>query len=148
MREYRQIVGAVFTILGAWLVYYFIFRPEPNITPAPSSSPVGWDDLSLCSELTSIDSKKTLSLREDFSASLKDNTGSGESVLSNGRWALIDAERHMYKIDIAGAGGIYVLVSPPDSDGCLLAAGPLNRVNLWRSWFSETPESSDQESEP
>ncbi len=131
-------------ILGIGVVYLFFFRAEPKLPPGPP----GWDDLVLCSELTSIDSKKTLSLNEDFSARLKDSSGTGDPVWSDGRWALLNAGQRAYSIDIPGAAGNYIVVSPPDSEGCVFAAGSLNHVDLRRSWFSMPIEPPEPDRDP
>jgi hypothetical protein len=93
--------------------------------------------------LTSIDSKKSLTLTDDYSAELTDGTNSGDAKTSKGHWSLLNAERHMYKIDVPGAVGTYAVVSPPDAEGCMLAAGGLNCVDLRRSWFSVRVDPAD-----
>jgi hypothetical protein len=47
--------------------------------------PPGWEELIFCSELTSIDSKKSLSLNEDFSAKLVDRTDQGKPKSADDR---------------------------------------------------------------
>jgi hypothetical protein len=101
-----------------------------------AKGPPGWEDLLLCSLLTSIDSTKALTLDEDMSAELTDNNGGSETKVSKGQWSVVNAERHMYRIDTRGAEGTYTVVSPPDAEGCVLAAGASNYVDLRRSWFS------------
>ncbi len=132
MKRYRDYVAWGLLLLGIGVVYIFFIHDKPE----PSPGPPGWEDLILCSDLTSIDSKKTLSLHKNFSARLKDGSGIGDPVWSEGRWALLNAEQHAYSIEIPGAAGHYIVVSPPDSDGCVLAAGTLNQVDLGKSWFS------------
>jgi hypothetical protein len=119
--------------------YFFFIRADQAGAPGPP----GWDDLILCSKLTSLDSKKTLSLNEDFSVRIDDSSAGGELVRSEGRWTLLDPLRHEYSIEIAGSTQNYIAVSPPHSDGCLLAAGSLDKVDLQKSWFttpSDPPE--------
>lgn len=131
----RWLLGLISAAAALYLLLGGQSKPEPG--------PPGWDDLVLCFELTSIDSNKSLSLNEDFTARLKDSSGSGDPIWSDGHWSLVNADRHVYKVDLPGASGVYTVVSPPDSEGCLLAAGPLDRVDLRRSWFSVAPEPPD-----
>jgi hypothetical protein len=113
-----------------------------------AKAPPGWEDLLLCSLLTSIDSKKALTLSEDMNAELTDNDANSETKVSKGQWSLVNAERHMYRIDTPGAEGTYAVVSPPDAEGCILAAGASNYVDLRRSWFSVRMDPTDLQDPP
>jgi hypothetical protein len=126
--------------------HVFPFSETERIS-ASRRSP-GWDDLILCSELTSIDSKKSLSLKSDFSAEVTDSSDAGGSKSSKGHWSLLNAEKHLYRIDTPGAIGNYVVVSPPDAEGCLLAEGGINYVDLRRSWFSVQIDPADLRDHP
>lgn len=125
-------VIVIIAIVGA--VYFLWSRSKPS-----PPEPAGWNDLVLCSVQTSIDSKKTLLLDTDFSAIVTDRKG---NKLGEGKWSLADAQNHIFKIDAPGATGLYIVVSPPDSEGCLLGAivRDFNQVDLHRSWFSEIPD--------
>jgi hypothetical protein len=60
------------------------------------------------------------------------------------KMALFNAERQIYRIDTPGAVGAYTIVSPPDSDGCILAAGTaLDHIDLRRSRFSTSAEEDE-----
>jgi hypothetical protein len=138
----KQSIGPMLSfgiLLCVVLAAYSRFHTSEAAAPkAP-----GWEELVLCSILTSIDSKKSLTLSDDYSAELTDDTKSGDAKTSKGHWSLLNAERHMYKIDVAGAAGTYAVVSPPDAEGCMLAAGGLNYVDLRRSWFSVRVDPAD-----
>jgi hypothetical protein len=138
LKRYQRFAGPAVLVIAIGTAYYFYSNSKPSVPPGKT----GWEDLNLCFELTSIDSRKTLLLDEDFSATLNDDRG---NKLAVGRWSLTNAEQHIYRIDTPGAAGAYVLVSPPDSEGCLLAAieGTANDANLRRSWFSKD-EDTDQ----
>jgi hypothetical protein len=142
LQRLQKLVGPAL-IICALLSAYFYFQ-----TSAPPDGPPGWEELILCSELTSIDSKKSLSLSEDFSAELTESIDGGGSKSSKGHWSLLDAEKHLYQIDIADAVGNYIVVSPPDAEGCILAQGGLNNADLRDSWFSVRIDPADYEGQP
>jgi hypothetical protein len=106
-------------------------------------APAGWDELLGCSETVSFDGKKHLSLDEDSNAEISDDSTAARPVI-RGRWLLIDPEKHVYRLDVSdGAAGEFIVVSPDDAEGCLLASGPLNAVDIRRSWFSWDPHDVD-----
>ena len=70
MTGLRQIVGPALIIL-ALVAAYSGFH-----TSKATPSPPGWEELVLCSFLTSIDSKKSLTLSDDHSAELTDDAAS------------------------------------------------------------------------
>ncbi len=132
----QRLIGPA--LIGSMQVggYFLIQRSEA----ATAKSPPGWDELSPCSELTSIDSTKSLSLNRDFSTRLVDRSSSGKPERTVGTWSLINAERHVYRIDMPETVGVYVVVSPADAEGCIFAAGgDIGHVNLSLSWFSVNP---------
>lgn len=135
----RSFGWATIAVCGAAI---FVFRGAAS---APTPGPPGWDDLVPCFSLTSFDSKKELTLNSDFTVKLLDRSGSGSPVWHDGRWALLDAEQHAYSVDVEGGSGAYFVVSPPDSEGCLFAAGNISHVDLRRSWFSRVEDQPDPE---
>jgi hypothetical protein len=145
LQRLQQLVGPVLVICALLAAYSYLQRPSASARPewAP-----GWDELILCSELTSIDSKKSLSLNSDFSAELTDSSDTSGSKSSKGHWSLLNAEKHIYRIDTPGAQGNYVVVSPPDAEGCILAYGGINNVDLRHSWFSVLISPDDQKDPP
>jgi hypothetical protein len=145
LQRLQQLVGPLLLIGLLLAVYSHFQRPSASARP---EGPPGWDDLILCSELTSIDSKKSLSLNSDFSAELTDSSATSGSKSSKGHWSLLNAEKHVYRIDTPGAQGNYIVVSPPDAEGCILAHGGITNVDLLHSWFSVQIEPADPQNPP
>ena len=119
---------AVFAGFGA---LYLAAKPR---SAAPPDKP-GYEDLVPCAFLTSIDSKRSLYLSGDHTARLSDSSGTGTNW-SAGHWDLVDDDDHVYKITIDGETTTYTLVSAPEGEGCMLAAGTTTAADLEKSWFS------------
>ena len=131
----ERVVGPLIILsIAAGGIYFFYLRPEAQSLP----SSLGWDDLGSCFDLTSIDDKKTLTFMDDGKVRFSDSTGKGETVWRDGEWSLLNPKLHMYSVRVVGAGGVYTLVSPSNSEGCLLAWGSEGEANLRLSWFSTT----------
>ena len=131
---WQQAKPAAIVILAA-LLLWSLSHFRPRSVAASRDYPPGWDALADCSETTSFDSKKGLSLRYDSSAKLVDRTD-GKAQVERGRWSLVDEEKHLYRVDVEGVVGNYWLLSPPDADGCMLAFGDVAAADLRHSWFS------------
>jgi hypothetical protein len=144
LQRLQQFVGPLIFICLVLAAYYQFQRPAASSRP---EGPPGWEELILCSELTSIDSKKSLSLNSDLSAELIEPSDGGPKT-SKGHWSLLDAEKHLYQIDIADAVSNYIVVSPPDAEGCILARGGLNYADLRHSWFSVRIDPADLHDPP
>ena len=95
----------------------------------------GFEDLLPCTLLTSIDSQKSLYLNSHHEAKFSDKSGSG-TRWETGTWELVDDDNHIYKISVDGSARDFTLVSAPAGEGCMLAAGGLQSVDLTKSWFS------------
>ena len=90
-----------------------------------------WQVLSPCAETTSFNGAWTLSLKEDGTALVVSEKAAQRL---QGRWMLVNAETHAYRIDVLAFGNDFVVV--PTISGCLLGSGTLNQVDLRQSWFS------------
>ena len=90
-----------------------------------------WQLLSPCAETTSFDGAWTLSLKENGTA-LAVSEKAAQRL--QGRWELVDAETHAYRIDVLAFGNDLVVV--PTAAGCVLGSGTLRQVDLRQSWFS------------
>lgn len=146
MRRVQQL-GWPTILAGLAVLAGYSYSERPSAA-AHSENPSGWDELTLCSELTSIDSKKSLSLSSDLKAKLTEQSDRGRPKITEGRWTLLDAERHTYQIDIVGASGVYSVVSPPDAEGCILALGGADYTDLRRSWFSVHSDAAEPQDPP
>jgi hypothetical protein len=91
-----------------------------------------WQVLSPCAETTSFNGAWTLSLKEDGTALVVSEKAAQRL---QGRWMLVNAETHAYRIDVLAFGNDFVVV--PTISGCLLGSGTLNQVDLRQSWFSQ-----------
>lgn len=136
----------LYPALVVGLGYYIFFWPS---TSAPTAGAAGWDDLALCSELSSFDGEKSLALREDGRAELVDQTSADNITTTQGRWRLRAGAKNIYEIEVSGATGVYTLVLPQDPKQCMLAAGDPDHVDLQSSWFpSDTFEEPLDEDAP
>jgi hypothetical protein len=137
-RYWRSILIAC--ILGA-VVYAIYFRPSPNAiksTRLPENP--GWDDLSACSDATSLDGRKGLGLFSDGRASVYDNTPikDGETIAdhtTDGTWHFDEASKR-YSITFKGESADYLVVSPEGTRICMLINGEISAADLGRSWFA------------
>ena len=120
---------AVFVFFGG---VYLVMKP---IAAKQKRDMPGFQDLVPCAFLTSIDSKKSLYLSGDHVARASETSG-GATNWAAGTWDLVDDDRHLYKITIEGNGTIYALVTAPEGEGCMLAAGSVAAADLSKSWFS------------
>lgn len=131
----RAVVSALACLIALCLI---AAQPLCQVKAEPSSklkSVPGWEDISDCSEFTSIDSKKSLSLSPDGSASLVDTDEAGKTKSYGGSWSLIDPAQRGYLVNVPGMISRYILVSPPDGS-CLMVSGSVERADLRLSWFS------------
>jgi hypothetical protein len=122
-------------------VYVIYFRPSPDAvrsTRLPENP--GWDDLSPCSDASSLDGTMGLGLLSDGRATLYDNTpikGSEttEDHTTNGAWHFDELSRR-YSITFKGASTDYLVVSSEQTKICMLIKGDLGAADLRASWFS------------
>jgi hypothetical protein len=127
--------------------YIFLWRPNSGAEARPSAA--GWENLALCSELSSFDGEKSLALHEDGRADLVDHTSADNITRTEGTWRLRDSAKKIYEVESHGATGLYTLVTPQDPKDCMLAAGEPDRVDLQSSWFpSDTFEEPLDEDAP
>jgi hypothetical protein len=106
-----------------------------------TAAPLGWDDLSTCSELVSIDGSTRLSLFENHVLEVYDK--SATKKVESGTWSYLEQSKQ-YSIVLAGQSWNYVLVSPNGSDTCMLANGSVEAADLRASWFSINTEYDDR----
>jgi hypothetical protein len=114
----------------------------PKITSTPQkntkSATPGWEDLILCSELVSFDGKKTLSLFDDGTAELKDNSDT-EKLSAKGKWVPGNAPNR-YSIQFENKDLHYERIAPEGWGSCMLVFGTSFGANLQLSWFAVEPE--------
>jgi len=125
----------LYPALVVGLGYYIFWWPTSGQEARPTAD--GWDDLVLCSELSSFDGAKSLVLREDGRAELVDHTSPDNVTTAEGKWRLRPGAKDVYEIDAAGAKGAYTLVAPQDPKECKLAAGERDNIDLKSSWFPD-----------
>jgi hypothetical protein len=119
------------------LLLWILFVKEKTPTTPPIA---GWDDLSACSELVSIDGSKRLSLSENHVVKVYDKTATKKT--ESGTWSHSEQSKQ-YSITLADQNWDYVLVAPNGSDTCMLAKGSVEAANLGASWFSIANEYDD-----
>lgn len=123
----------LYPTLAVGLGYYIFFWRPASGEPRPGAA--GWEDLALCSELSSFDGEKSLTLHNDGRADLIERTSADNFTKTEGAWKLRDGAGNVYEIDASGATGAYTLVAPQDPKDCMLAAGEPDHPDLHRSWF-------------
>ena len=110
------------------------FVAAPKASREAGETP-GYEDLIPCATLTSFDSTKTLYLSSRHQAKFSDKSGSGMRF-ETGTWDLVDDDNHIYRIDVDGVVANFTLISAPEGEGCMLAAGTLEASDMRKSWFS------------
>jgi hypothetical protein len=80
--------------VAAYLIFFRDGAPKstPNHTTAP-----GWNDLIACSETSSLDGTKSLSLGEDGTATLREEGADGKDRGTTGKWSF-DATSKRYAV--------------------------------------------------
>jgi hypothetical protein len=106
-----------------------------------SSKPEGWDQLVICTPASSFDNKKTLILRRDNTALIREKIQGAEPQKLT--WAY-DAETKQLSIDGDG-GGVFTVIDGVSGSPCMLISGALNRADLRRSWFADELEASERD---
>jgi hypothetical protein len=138
-------VKAFCACTGVAFVYWmFLHRPE-----RPPSAP-GWDDLISCSEATSLDGTRRLSVSENSHAILYEAHGPSdrgersETISREGTWSFDETSKR-YVVVLSGETTTYLLVSPGNGGMCMLIAGEMQSADLRQSWFSSP---ADENHEP
>jgi hypothetical protein len=125
----------------------FLYRADTSGVTSKTVVP-GWDDLILCSELSSLDSLKELSLSEDHQAQFYDKSAADPKRSKvTGSWSFDQASKR-YSVKLNGAATDYILVSPENAEGCMLIKGSLDSANLRESWFSVEIDQTNGEDRP
>ena len=127
----KQVALTVF-VFACFGALYLVLAPHAK--KGEGGAP-GFEELVPCAFLTSIDSKKSLYLSGHHEARLSVTTDNG-ITWATGTWTLVDDDAHLYKVSLEGVDTTYTLVSAPEGEGCMLAAGDLAAADLTKSWFS------------
>lgn len=137
-RYWRRIVTAC--AVGA-AIYVIYLQPSTNaVKPMLRKENPGWDELSACSDATSLDGTKGLGLFSDGRAALYDNTPmrDGETIedhKTDGAWRFDKASKR-YFITFKGETTNYLIVSSEGTRTCMLIKGETRAADLPRSWFA------------
>jgi hypothetical protein len=140
-RQFRWI-KVWLTFAGVIVVLGVIGQIITVISPPPVP---GWDDLSLCSYVGSLDGAKILMLDENHHVRFedennqKDSNDGDKNKIIDGEWSFDEGTKR-YAITLNGATTIYSVVQWDNSNTCLLINGDLNSANLRESWFSQNVE--------
>jgi hypothetical protein len=133
------------TCSGVALIYWaFVHRPE--IVPTA----LGWDDLISCSDSTSLDGTRRLSVSENNNAILYEARGpsdrrrDNETISKEGTWSFDEISKK-YLIVLNGETTTYLLVIPEGGGMCMLIAGDVQSADLRQSYFSSP---ADENHEP
>jgi hypothetical protein len=120
------ITAIIIILIGLWFYY----------SDGGRTQVAGWESLSSCSELVSLDSSKELSLFDDNRVRLNDKDGTTGDHYVWGSWSYDEASKR-YTIAVNDSTSTYLAVSVPNTAiACILAAGDLNATDLRASWFA------------
>jgi hypothetical protein len=116
---------------------YWVFVHRPEIVPTA----LGWGDLISCSDSTSLDGTRRLSVSENSHAILyeahgpSDRRRGNETISKEGTWSFDEISKR-YLLVLNGETTTYLLVSPEGGGMCMLIAGDVQSADLRQSWFS------------
>jgi hypothetical protein len=140
VNDWAKVIAGLSVVALVWFVLpQFTGSTKTATVPAVA----GWDDLILCSDLVSFDGKKTLSLDEDGTASLDDNS-EAQRLTQKGEWELGNRPA-TYVIHFGDRSLHYERIAPEEWQSCMLVAGTSLSANLQLSWFAVEPEPPEQE---
>jgi hypothetical protein len=117
-------------------VYWVIVHRTEKVPTA-----LGWDDLVSCSDSTSLDGTRRLSVSENSHATLYEAHGPSdrrkghETISREGTWSFDEISKR-YLVVLNGETTTYLLVSPESGGMCMLIAGEVQSADLRQSWFS------------
>jgi len=123
-------LGVIF--LCAIFSVIFKQREAPQIV-------AGWDGISSCSFMVSLDGKRRLWLSENHFVRIEEP----DQANSDGSWS-VDESTGKYIVTVHGQSVTYSVVAPGDGDNCMLIKGDLATADLPRSWFYSRAEFYDQ----
>jgi len=99
----------------------------------------GWDGISSCSFMVSLDGKRRLWLSENHFVRIEEP----DQANSDGSWS-VDESTGKYIVTVHGQSVTYSVVAPGDGDNCMLIKGDLATADLSRSWFYSRANLDDQ----
>jgi hypothetical protein len=116
VNDWARVIAGLSVVALAWFVLPK-FRDSTKTATVPAVA--GWDDLILCSDLVSFDGKKTLSLDEDGTASLHDNSDT-QRLSEKGKWQL-GSRPGTYAINFNDRSLRYERIAPEGSQSCYVS---------------------------
>jgi len=111
---------------------------------------LGWDDLISCSDSTSLDGTRRLSVSGNSNATLYEARGpsdrrrDNEAISKEGTWSFDEISKR-YLVVLNGETTTYLLVIPEGGGMCMLIAGDIQSADLRQSYFSSP---GDENHEP
>jgi hypothetical protein len=138
---YIMMLGCIVAGGGYWL-----FRPVPVANFEPPVA--GWEALSSCSSVTSLEGDREMEFSDNQRAALwnlttpseRKKSGIWKRIAAEGKWEY-DVQSKRYSITLNGETTTYTLLSPKRQPMCVLFKGDLGTADLRESWFSS--ETSD-----
>ena len=143
--SFSNTIKVLCTCSGIAFVYWtFVHRPEMVPTA------LGWDDLISCSDSTSLDGTRRLSVSGNSNATLyeargpSDRSRDNEAISKEGTWSFDEISKR-YLVVLNGETTTYLLVIPEGGGMCMLIAGDIQSADLRQSYFSSP---GDENHEP
>jgi hypothetical protein len=138
----------VLPIVGIVTVIYFVHsRPAEKASAQQSIGMPGWDALLPCSSVISFNGKEAMSFFDTGRVSIFRDDDSASPKPVYGEWRF-DAARSRYFVTFPGSSSTdYTVVSPEQSNSCVLVRGEVGTADLTESWFS-APDDADDDREP
>jgi hypothetical protein len=136
-------------LVGAGIAALAYCQFKPDVQDGLVSNVPGWDDLILCSNVTSLDETKTLDLDEDHRAVLNGTPAlnapqNAPPPKVEGTWSF-DPTSKQYSITIGGVTNVYSLVNPLSIETCMLIKGSIGAADMRDSWFATRDDPSEGE---
>jgi hypothetical protein len=131
----------------------FFYSSNKPVVPTANPAVSGWSELGSCAYTTSLDGQRELSLSDDGSATILDDSPlkDGETIKEHtieGRWYFDDATKR-YTAIFNGEATDYLVVSPERIYVCILVKGEPGAADLRASWFSSAgDDQGDTDPEP
>jgi hypothetical protein len=135
------------TIVIGIVTYAIFFRSRPPIET--TVLPPGWSELGQCTDTTSLDGRKSLSLSDNQVAELTERHD-GErpkNSVTQGKWAF-DERSKSYTVNFNDEATTYFLLSKDNLATCVLVKGTIDAAQLNESWFSTIDDGSSDDAPP
>jgi hypothetical protein len=129
-------------------VIYLVHSRNTEEAGVPLSAGVpGWDILIPCSTVISLNGRQEMSFFDTGRVTLLRDDDSAGSKNVDGEWHLDTASGRIVVALPGSSSTDYAVVSPEQSNSCVLVRGEIGAADLTASWFS-APDDVDDDRDP